>query len=101
MILQGGNSLLSNSRNVTRQTRLIAGSSILMDQTFVHRFVDKRNRRTKRIRAKLLVAVSDRRAKALDLSAKFAAIAAIDQIPLRGLSNSFFCRFMICHSNCV
>jgi hypothetical protein len=93
MILKG----LLNFSDVAGKPRFVAGRRILMDKAFIDGLVDQRNCRTQRFGAHLFIAVGDRASQTFDLGPKFAAIAAVDRIPFRRLSNSLFCRFMICH----
>lgn len=92
-----GKSLFADRCYVPRQTRFIAGRGVLVNQALVDRFVDQRNCRAQRFSAQFCIAVSDRTPKAFDLGTELSAVAAVDRVPLCGLSNSFFCRFMICH----
>ena len=84
-------------RDVFRQTRFVSGSRVLVDQAFVNRLVDERNRRVQQFVAAILIMSSQCRAKNLDLRAQLAAITSIDLVAFRILSHAFFCRFMICH----
>ena len=88
---------LLNFRNMAGKTRFIACRRILMDQTFIDGLVDQRNRRTQRFGAQFLIVVSDGAAQSLDLGPQLPAVTAIDRISFSRLSDSFFCRFMICH----
>ncbi len=68
----------------------MTGSGILVNKPFVDCLVDQRNRRVKQLGALSLVRMRQSTSQALDLSAKLASVASVDQVPLFVLSNPFF-----------
>lgn len=75
----------------------MTGSGISVDKSFVNRLIYKRNRWVEQVRTAGFVARCDGGSQSLDLSPKFASVAAVVRVPFFVLPNSLFCRFMICH----
>ena len=80
---------LRNSVDVLCQTRFVTSGRVAVDDSFIHGFVDKRNRRKQKLTADRLILTENRGAKLFDRCSKLAAIAAVDIFTFFVLSNSF------------
>ena len=85
------NCLLPQSVHVRRQTRFVARRSVSVQNSFIDRFIDGRNRRRQKILTRLFVACRERRTELFDLRAKTAFVAGINGIALDCLSDALFC----------
>ena len=71
------------------KTRLVPGSGILMDQAFVHGFVDDGNSRVQKLGTHILIRPGNCSAKLLDLCAELASVAAVVFVALCRLPYAF------------
>ena len=76
---------------MSRQSRFVTGSSVLMDDPFVDSLIDQRHGREQEFRARLLIVRRDRRTQFLDRRTELAAVAAVDLVPFRVLTDPLFC----------
>ncbi len=60
-----------------------------MDDPFIDRFIDRRDRRVQKLRARGLVVAGKGCAEFLDLCAQTGTVAAVDRIALSILSDAF------------
>ena len=74
-----------------RQARFVARRRVSVQNSFIDRFIDGRNRRRQKILAGLFIACRERRTKFFDLRAKTAFVAGIYGVALFVLSDALFC----------
>ena len=82
---------LRQLRNVLRQTGLMTGRGVAVDDPLVDHLVDERDGRVEKLSAAGLVAAAKGGAKLFDLRAQFAAACAVDRVAFFILADSLFC----------
>jgi hypothetical protein len=77
----------------------MAGRGVLVNNTLIHHFVNRRNGRTQQFTAGRLIVGRKCSPQFLDLRAQAAAITAVYHVSFDILSSSLYSGFMICHYN--
>jgi len=88
---------LAEAVRVLGKPRFVTSRSVLMNNALIDRFVDKRDRRGQELGRTALIACGNCRTELLDRSAELTAVASVDRVAFCGLTDAFFCRFMIRH----